>query len=100
MDLMAYGEIMTGNPDANYVKNVFAMTGKYVQDPKLRMFLANRAMDAIDQTATHPEIASAAKLGFVAANVEIIDKLLKDPEMVAKHGDDLAVSMDKIFGTV
>lgn len=29
VDLMAYNEAKSGNPDANYVKNVFALIGKY-----------------------------------------------------------------------
>ena len=77
---------------------MFALTGKYVQDPQMRMLLANRAMDAIDATAPHPDVASAAKLGFVAGNVEVIDKMLNDPEMVAKHGKVLEESLNKLFG--
>lgn len=62
MDLVAYGEAKSGNPDANFVKNVFAFTGKYVEDPALRMLLANKAMDSIDAVAPHPDVAAAAKL--------------------------------------
>lgn len=100
LDLIAHGEALSGNPDAKYVKNVFAFTGKYVNDPVTRMMLGVAAMDSIDATAPHPDVAAAAKLGFVAGNVEIIDRLVKDPVMMARHGKEIGMALDKIFGTV
>ncbi len=100
LDLIAYGETKNGNPDANFIKNVFTFTGKYVDDPARRLFLGNRAMDSIDATASHPDVKAAAKLGFVAGNIDIVDKMLNDPEMVSKHGKELENAMNKIFGTL
>ena len=80
------------------VKNAMSMVGKYVEDPKMRLLLANRAMDAVDSAVGERDVAAAVKLGFVAANVEIMDKLLRDEEFSKDHGEELNVSLNKIFG--
>lgn len=63
-----------------------------------RLWLGNRAMDAINLSTDSPDVREATKLGIVAANIEIAHKMVNDPEMMAKHGKEILNAVNKIFG--
>lgn len=78
-DMMVMTEWNKGNVDANYIKNIFNTSAKYVQNTDDRINLVNHTLWVISgMTWPSSEVKQLMKVWVLSANIDFYDSLKQD----------------------
>ena len=98
LDTLFVHESRTGSVDAGKIKSVFSLSSKYVSDPADRMEVFNWAMAKIDRLGQDPESKAALKIGAIAANADLIAKMVSDKKFMKDNAGLVKHTADVLFG--
>lgn len=100
MDMVAYSEAQKGNPNAQYIKSVYGMIGKFVQDPAARLNIMNNTYETVERLDVDPKLKATIKLGNALGNIDILDKALQDKNFVSQNRQTVDNAIRTVFGTL
>ncbi len=89
-DMVMWSEAKQWDVDAQYIKNIFSASAKYIQDPTLRTKLVSNSLDTISALdwATQSQ-KQLMRIWVLSANIDHYDKIKKDPILSITNKDDI-----------
>ena len=99
MDYVAYTEWKKANPNATFLKNIFWVAGKYIQDEWARVDIVNHTLRTINSLDTNNDVKLMMKSWVLLWNMDFVDNLMKNEEFYKAHQDSIHSFLDIMFDT-
>ena len=89
-DMVYWNEAQKWDVDAQYVKNIFNISAKYIKNPELRTKLVTNWLETISEldNATQSQ-KQLMRLGLLTANIDHYATIKKDPVASITYADDI-----------